>query len=451
MPAHAVCRLIHRRLYHLQPRRPDHPGLRQRPGRQHTATPTPRPATDDARCLDLPLRRPDGYCDRDAHGRLRLATPRPPTTATPRPPTTATPTPTPTPTPVTPTPTPTPTPTSAPVGPHWAEITALPDTIAPGEITQVFVSRMYSASGEKTKWVYTSGLTALSSCGDSTDTLEAPQKKHTAVSLKGCSLGTATVTLKSDDDQRTYGSATVTVAAPLPIPPTAAAPKVVSVSPTTATLSVGLVSNIQRYQIRWKRDGGNWTNGSPRRVSSELLRSASSSPTLTLPQSGNYHVQVRYEGDGRRYKAQYGGWSASLSFGFAWGCKYTTHGDNPHKSRTGNAASAHGWWQTTSPTKCPSHAQVEIWLFALACEYKDETDESLIGCEWEQVGHDKKRVRPGGGSGKRAVARRDCTSTPKPVTYRSVIDVDLEGVWDGPGREVREKAVDCVPAPMRKP
>ena len=57
-----------------------------------------------------------------------------------------------------------------------------------------------------------------------------------------------------------------------------------------------------------------------------------------------------------------------------------------------------------------------------------------------------KRVRPGGGSGKWAVARRECASTHKPVTYRSVIDVDLEGVWDGPGREVRENAVDCVPA-----
>ncbi len=233
-------------------------------------------------------------------------------------------------------------------------------------------------------------------------------------------------------------------------PPTPSAPKIKGTTSSTVTLKIGLISGIRRYQVRWQRDGGSWTNVSARSASSagaftaasSSLTAASSSPTINLPQSGNYNVQVRYEGDGSRYTAQYGAWSNSLDFGFAFGCNYETRGDNPHLSSSGNAVSAHGWWWTNTRKKCPSHAHVEVWLEVYICSYDGNT---RISCWWRQIDHDRQRVVPNGGSGKRTTVRKDCVHNNELITFRTFIDVDLEGVWDGSGRTQKQDNVDCMP------
>ena len=172
----------------------------------------------------------------------------------------------------------------------------MPDTIAPGEITQVFVSRMYSASGEKTKWVYTSGLTALSSCGDSTDTFEAPQVKYTAVSLKGCSLGTATVTLKSTDGQRTYGSAPVTVTLPA-----VGTPKIsVAISGTVANLTWTEPDGAGKYHVSYTTPGSDVVEAWP------IVRKHRA---IGLTRNKTYLFKVRAQGDGETRSTEWGDWS----------------------------------------------------------------------------------------------------------------------------------------------
>ena len=202
-------------------------------------------------------------------------------------------------------------------------------------------------------------------------------------------------------------------------PPAPSTPKIKGTTSSTATLEIGLISGIRRYQVRWQRDGGSWTNVSARSASSagafaaarRSATAASSSTTISLSQSGNYNVQVRYEGDGSRYTAQYGGWSNSLDFGFAFGCKYETHGDYPHRSNTGNAVSAHGWWKTTTPHKCPSHAYVEVWLSGWSCY------DSMTDCDWVELDRNKKRRRPGSGSGHWVNVRKNCVHNDRFITF----------------------------------
>ena len=244
-----------------------------------------------------------------------------------------------------------------------------------------------------------------------------------------------------------------------PVPPTAtngpppapSTPKIKGTTSSTATLEIGLISGIRRYQVRWQRDGGSWTNVSARSASSagafaaarRSATAASSSTTISLSQSGNYNVQVRYEGDGSRYTAQYGTWSNSLDFGFAFGCEYETEGDRPHISSSSagdkKVASAHGWWTTETPHKCPSHAWVTVWLDGWSC------NDSMTYCVWNELDHNKKRRRPGSGSGHWVNVRNTCANTDEEVTYRSVIDVDLIGVWDGLWQKTVERYLDCYP------
>lgn len=102
-------------------------------------------------------------------------------------------------------------------------------------------------------------------------------------------------------------------------------------------------------------------------------------------------------------------------------CKFYTRGDYVHRSSTGIAASAHGWWQNVD---CPAtYAVVTVQLQEY---YSDGT--------WRNVGEPgRKTVRSGGGAGNRATARVDCLST-KLTGWRSVVDVDLVDVADDPGK-----------------
>ena len=130
------------------------------------------------------------------------------------------------------------------------------------------------------------------------------------------------------------------------------------------------------------------------------------------------------------------------SLAIAW-CNYDTMGDNPHLSSTGFAVSAHGWWIDNSPGSCPEYADVEVTLQAWSC-YGDPNGSHH--CLWETLDHKEKRIRAGGGSGRRTTARHDCVSYQQ-VSYRSIIDVDLVGIWDGPYKAYRYNNVACYPGP----
>lgn len=115
---------------------------------------------------------------------------------------------------------------------------------------------------------------------------------------------------------------------------------------------------------------------------------------------------------------------------------FITDGDYAHVSKSDPAtASAHGWWikVTTKATR----AVVRIWL------------QVKVGSKWKTVGSDRKTLKSGGGSGRRATARMRCAAGPivKRPVYRSVIDVDLVGVRDDPRRAVTDsRALRCLPS-----
>ena len=121
------------------------------------------------------------------------------------------------------------------------------------------------------------------------------------------------------------------------------------------------------------------------------------------------------------------------------GCNYTTEGDYPHKS--GGDVSAHGWWENNDPD-CPRYADVEVWLKAWLCLYDGD---QKVRCYWETLDHDEKRIREGGGKGKRTSVRHGCSGS-KPISFRNIVDVDLVGIWDWPDKKTIRKSVYCYPS-----
>jgi hypothetical protein len=108
----------------------------------------------------------------------------------------------------------------------------------------------------------------------------------------------------------------------------------------------------------------------------------------------------------------------------AGSCTYRQAVDDPHISSTApRTASVHGWWLRISGT-CPSKANVDVYLQGWWCD--------IYGCRWITVGSDSLDVYSGGGSGRRATARRTCSATTT-VGWRGFVDVDLIGVSDPSG------------------
>ena len=103
-----------------------------------------------------------------------------------------------------------------------------------------------------------------------------------------------------------------------------------------------------------------------------------------------------------------------------------TRSDDIHHS--GSQLSVHGWWETVSSTGCPSKADVNVQLQGLMCQ----SYWGIEVCWWETIqpdGEDDANLWPGGGSGKRVTGRSDCASNIG-TGFRSVVDVDLVGIWD---------------------
>ena len=128
-------------------------------------------------------------------------------------------------------------------------------------------------------------------------------------------------------------------------------------------------------------------------------------------------------------------------------CGYETKGDYPHLSSSGFAASAHGWWTVDNdyPSDCPQLADVEVELQAKVCAYDRRTGE-LKGCFWDTLDRKEKRIRPGGGAGKRTIARHDCIDSDL-TYYRSIVDVDLVDTWDLPFKVTNAADLECLPRP----
>lgn len=103
-------------------------------------------------------------------------------------------------------------------------------------------------------------------------------------------------------------------------------------------------------------------------------------------------------------------------------CVFTTHGDYVHISSSAFEASGHGWWVNGNCNA--TYAVVTVQL------------QQKIGGQWRNAGPaGKATVRSGGGSGNRATGRAACNSSTV-TEWRSIVDVDLVGVLDDPGKLV---------------
>ena len=101
-------------------------------------------------------------------------------------------------------------------------------------------------------------------------------------------------------------------------------------------------------------------------------------------------------------------------------CTFYTKGDYAHRSSTGFAASAHGWW--TNVNCRTSSAKVTVWLQQY---YSDGV--------WRTKATGTGTWAPGGGAGNRTTARALCADS-RSTGWRSVVDVDLVGLADDRGR-----------------
>lgn len=112
------------------------------------------------------------------------------------------------------------------------------------------------------------------------------------------------------------------------------------------------------------------------------------------------------------------------------GCTPVSGYDNPHRSSTGVAVSAHGWWNKGN---CDGDL-----ADVFNCLYEWYTDNT-----WRQKDcSEKKRLKPGGGSSYRTVAREDCDTTTL-TSWRNHVDVDVVGEIDTGEKPYRQASVAC--------
>lgn len=102
-------------------------------------------------------------------------------------------------------------------------------------------------------------------------------------------------------------------------------------------------------------------------------------------------------------------------------CTFTTRGDYVHVSSSAFEASGHGWWVNGN---CPTSTAVVTV----------ELQEYYSDGSWRTKGTvGQATVRSGGGAGNRATGRAGCNNSSL-TGWRSVVDVDLVGVADDPGK-----------------
>ncbi|WP_090946414.1 hypothetical protein [Nonomuraea jiangxiensis] len=103
-------------------------------------------------------------------------------------------------------------------------------------------------------------------------------------------------------------------------------------------------------------------------------------------------------------------------------CLFTTNGDYVHVSSSAFEASGHGWWVNINCSTATAVVTVQLQQY-----YSDGV--------WRNKGTvGRSTVRSGGGAGNRATGRGACTAGSALTGWRSVIDVDLVGLADDPGK-----------------
>lgn len=113
-----------------------------------------------------------------------------------------------------------------------------------------------------------------------------------------------------------------------------------------------------------------------------------------------------------------------------WHCTPVSGRDNPHRSSTGVAVSGHGWWDKGT---C-SNNRANVYN----CLYEWYTDNT-----WRQKACSPiKELAPGGGSGNRTTARRNCDNTSY-TSWRNHVDVDVIGEADTAEWPYRQANVYC--------
>jgi hypothetical protein len=102
-------------------------------------------------------------------------------------------------------------------------------------------------------------------------------------------------------------------------------------------------------------------------------------------------------------------------------CFFRTVGDYVHVSSSAFEASGHGWWVNGNCRTATAIVTVQLQQY-----YSDGS--------WRNVGTvGRSTVRSGGGAGNRATGRAGCNN--RSLTgWRSVVDVDLVGLADDPGK-----------------
>lgn len=105
-----------------------------------------------------------------------------------------------------------------------------------------------------------------------------------------------------------------------------------------------------------------------------------------------------------------------------------THAEYPHKS--GADVSGHGYWTTSDPTLSGKKATVKVWLQA-----RTSSGVWIYAATAEPVD-----VYPGGGSGKRGVARVGCKTTGARY-WRTVTDVDINWMPDTFGKKYSKEII----------
>lgn len=118
---------------------------------------------------------------------------------------------------------------------------------------------------------------------------------------------------------------------------------------------------------------------------------------------------------------------------------FYTRGDNVHISSTApRAVSAHGWWVVDED----------------ACEcLNDATADINVKIQWYHNGSwttveskTTEKVKPGGGSSRRAAAREVCSASGTANKWRSVIDVDVRGWIDSADKKITPtQTIYCTP------
>ncbi|WP_026249031.1 hypothetical protein [Streptomyces sp. LaPpAH-108] len=100
---------------------------------------------------------------------------------------------------------------------------------------------------------------------------------------------------------------------------------------------------------------------------------------------------------------------------------FLTGGDSVHYSSTPPPTiSAHGWWLDRNSGGHKARVTVELQVLDR-------------GVHWRTVAKGSKVVKQGGGSSRRANARKTCEGSAR-TKWRSRVDVDIIGVADSPNK-----------------